>query len=80
MKITIETIPHGDQRIPGQVGDWQWITPAELRIRVSTMTEMTHCMAVALHEMVEAMLCWKDGVSEAAVDDFDKLFVVNRPK
>ena len=78
MKITIETIPHSEQRIPGQVGDWQWVTPAELRIRVSTMTEMTHCMAVAAHEMVEAMLCWKDDVSEADVDAFDLAYERDR--
>lgn len=74
MKIIIETIPHERQRIPGQVGDWRWITPATLLVQVSTMSEMRHCAAIAVHEVVEALLCWNDGVAEKDVDAFDKAY------
>jgi hypothetical protein len=73
MRITIETIPHASQRYP-TVGDWMFIEPNELRIRVSEMGDWRKEAAVAVHELVEAILCRNDGVSEAAVDAFDRSF------
>lgn len=70
MKITIETINHHDQRYP-TVGDWQWKAPDELLIRVSDTGAWRSTFLVALHELVEAMLCRQARVSEAAVDAFD---------
>ncbi len=78
MKITIETIPHGEQRYP-TVGDWQWITPTELLIRVSEMGNPVYEAAVGIHEAVEALLCQQDGVTQAAVDRFDMAYERDRP-
>lgn len=69
MKIIIETIPHGRQRYP-TAGDW-YLADGELKIRVSKLGNWRYEMAVAVHEIVEALLCMNNGVSEADVDVFD---------
>jgi hypothetical protein len=73
MKITIETIPHVEQRYP-TVGDWQFLGPDDLIIRVSEMGNWRYSAAVAVHELVEALLCKNDGVTQGAVDVFDMNF------
>ena len=72
MKITIETIPHGDQRYP-TAGDWVWIAPGELSIRVSDMGNVRYEAAIGLHELVEAILCYDAQIPQEAVDTFDAL-------
>ena len=79
MKIMIETIPHGEQRYP-TCGDWQWLTDDELIIRVSEMGDWRYNAAVAVHELVEVLLCKQDGVTEAAVDAFDMAYEARRPE
>jgi hypothetical protein len=73
MRITIETILHEDQRYP-TVGDWLFLDPYHLLIRVSEMGDWRYEAAVAVHELVEAMLCKQDDVAEAVVDAFDMGF------
>ncbi len=70
MKIIIETIPHDQQRIPGQVGDWV-IDNDHIIVRVSELGDWRFNAAVGIHEVVEALLCLNDGVSQEAVDKFD---------
>ena len=70
MQITIETIPHENQRYP-TVGDWLFVEPNHLRIRVSELGDWRKEAAVIVHELVEAILCRNDGVSEEEVDEFD---------
>ncbi len=70
MKITIETIPHDQQRIPGQVGDWQLVDGAMV-IRVSKLSNWRYEVVVGLHEAVEAMLCMDGNIGTAQVDAFD---------
>lgn len=77
MKIRIDTIPHDQQRIPGQVGDWQFLASGfdpdgELVIRVSRLGDWRKEMAIAYHEQCEALICRAFGVDEKAVDEFDK--------
>ncbi len=78
MKITIEIIPHGEHRIPDTVGDWQW-GKENLLIHVSELGDWRYNAAVAVHELVEALLCRNDGVSQAAVDAFDTAYERERP-
>ncbi len=73
MKITIETIPHDRQRIPGQVGDWQLVNGA-LVIRVSKMSDWRYEMAVGIHEAVEGLLCMDGNIGTARVDAFDMAY------
>ncbi len=69
MKITIETIPHGQQRYE-TVGDWQWVD-GDLVVYVSEMGNWGYEAVVAVHEAVEAVLCRAAGVTGDAVDAFD---------
>ena len=75
MRITIETIPHGEQRYP-TAGDWLFLgdPPTELRIRVSSLDDWRMEALVAVHEVLEAILCQARGISEEAVTEFDELF------
>lgn len=71
MKITIETIPHNEQRYP-TVGDWQFDeNTGDLSIKVSMMGDWRYELLVGLHELVEAGLCRDMGIAEFLVDEFD---------
>jgi hypothetical protein len=70
MRIIIETIPHKLQRYP-TVGDWYYVPDGTLHIVVSEMADERSMFLVALHELIEAELCNRNGVSEQAVTDFD---------
>ena len=75
-KITIEVIPHSQQRYE-TAGDWQW-DGENLSIKVSDMGDWRYNAAVAVHELVEVLLCKNDGVAQEAVDKFDIEFEKNR--
>ena len=77
MKINIHTIPHNLQRYP-TVGDWWWENNGDLQIRVSKMSDWRFETLVAVHELVEVLLCKKDRVSQQSVDGFDKAFEAAR--
>src|SRR5712672_1211436 len=77
MKIIIETIPHNQHRYP-TVGDWYYDAEGTLIIRVSKLSDWRREFLVALHEVVEAQLCLNDGVTQAAVDEFDMEYEKNR--
>ena len=76
LKISIETIPH-DQHRYTTVGDW-YVKDGVLQIKVSELGDWKKEALVAIHELVEVLLCKNDGVTEAAVDRFDKEFEANR--
>jgi hypothetical protein len=74
-KITIEVIPHLDQRY-NTVGDWQFERDSEgtataLNVRVSDLDNQEYFILIGLHEAIEALLCEMKGVKEKEVDDFD---------
>jgi hypothetical protein len=72
MKIIVETIPHDKQRYD-TAGDWFW-TGNDLNIRVSYMDDWRHVAAVAVHELVEVLLCRNKGIGQAQVDVFDTTY------
>jgi len=77
MNILIKTIPHAEHRYE-TVGDW-WFEPCgDLQIRVSDMGNDDYEILVALHELVEVILCKKHGVKPEDVDAFDKAFEAAR--
>ena len=78
MKITIETIPHDQQRYC-TAGDWIEQPGGDILIRVSELGDWRYNMAVGIHEAVEALLCRNDGVSQADVDAFDMAFSEDQP-
>lgn len=62
------------------MGDWQWTEGGDLSIRVSEMGDWRYNAAVAVHELVEVLLCKQDGVTEASVDAFDMAYEKARPE
>lgn len=74
--ITIRFIPHSAQRYI-TVGDW-FYRYTTLHIRVSNMTKIEYNVLVAVHEIVEALLCQRAGIKEEDVTAFDKLFEERR--
>lgn len=72
MKINVRTISHEDQRYP-TCGDW-WVHNGSLEVRVSYMGDLLHENLIAIHEIVEALLCLKSGISEESVTAWDKAF------
>jgi hypothetical protein len=73
VKIQIQTIPHKDHRYQ-TVGDWQWDKKGTLQIKVSDTKNDRMNSLLALHELLEALSCRFNGVSETVVDDFDLTF------
>jgi hypothetical protein len=81
MRIIIETVDHKDQRYD-TVGDWQTGNPIKqafkhgpdddiLFIRVSRMADWRSEALVAVHELVEALLCRQAGITAEVVDAWD---------
>ena len=80
MTITVKVIPHNAQRYD-TVGDWFFNYENDtLFIFISKMKDWRYEFLVARHEMDEAMLCYKRGIKEEDVTDFDKLFERERAK
>jgi hypothetical protein len=70
VKIIIETIPHSQQRY-NTVGDWYLDAYGSLIIKVSEITKRYEWL-IAIHELVEAILCECAGITAAQVDKWDK--------
>ena len=77
MKIVIETIPHETHRYT-TVGDWFYDGDGTLQIKVSSLSDWRREALIAVHELVEVLLCKHDGVTTEVVDKFDKEFEANR--
>ena len=71
MKITLEVIPHEQQRLHA-IGDWYFELNGDLVVRVSDLGDWRYNFLVARHEMDEAILCMKDGITTQMVDDDQK--------
>ena len=77
MNVKIEIIPHDQQRYPS-VGDWAFDKKGDLNIFVSKLSDYRLEMLVAVHELIEVLICKHDGVTQKTVDDFDIAFEKNR--
>lgn len=77
MTITLTTIPHSEQRYP-TIGDWIIKDNGDVVISVSNMRNEKYHHLVMIHELIEVILCRHAGVSAHEVDQFDKLFELNR--
>jgi hypothetical protein len=74
--IRIEIIDHNQHRYP-TVGDW-FFEGDTLVIRASRMKDLRYSYLIALHEIIEALQCVENGVSEESVTEFDELFEQQR--
>jgi len=78
MQVLIRTIPHQTQWY-NTVGDWIWSEDGHLlTINVSETGDWRYDMLVALHELVEVVLCKDRGITQESVDYFDRDFEERR--
>ena len=75
--IFILSIPHSSQRY-NTCGDWMTESKNELTVLVSECTDDSEFL-VAIHELVEAYLCKKAGITQEMVDAFDLAYEGNEP-
>lgn len=73
MKILIESIPHSTQRYE-TVGDWYYQPDGTLAIKVSEMVDERYIQLVAVHELIEALLCKHRWITPQQIDDWDMNF------
>lgn len=69
MKITLEVVPHNQQRL-GMIGDW-FFEGEDLVVRVTDLGDWRFNFLIARHEMDEAILCKHHGVTAKQVDEYD---------
>ena len=74
MDIQITPIPHSSQRY-NTIGDWQFDSNRNLRVVVSKMGNVDFEFLVGLHEVIEAFLCRRAGITTKQVDAFDMSWV-----
>jgi len=82
-KIIIEGVHPDKMRLMAYhqegCGDWFFDANGDLRIQIACSGDMNPwddegSFLIALHELVEARLCFKDCVTQGAVDNFDSTF------
>lgn len=70
----IHSIPHAEHRY-STVGDWQFREAPDgctyIDVQVSATADWRHAALIAVHELVEAILCRHRGISQDEVDSFD---------
>lgn len=80
MNIIVKVIPN-DQHRPGISGaDWYFDQDGTLQVRVSKMSDERFELALAVHELVEAILCRHNGVLQSTVDEYDIEFEAKNPQ
>jgi hypothetical protein len=71
IQIHLCTIPHHEQRY-NTVGDWRYTnTTGVLFIYVSDLNDWRYELLIAIHELIEALLCSHQGITQEVVDRFD---------
>jgi hypothetical protein len=80
MKATLGEINHKDQRYE-TVGDWILHSDTgQFDILVSKMPIPDFVTLVQVHELIEAWLCFRRGITQEQVDAFDIEYERNRPE
>lgn len=77
MNMTIRTIPHANQRYDTP-GDWTFDGEGNLSIWVSSLGDWKVEALMAVHELVEVLICKHRGISQESVDAFDIQFEKDR--
>lgn len=77
MNIVIHSVPQHRIRAE-QAGDWWLFGPNAITIHVLDTLSPESQFAVAIHELVEAYLCRKDGVNDEDVSSFDYRYEAER--
>lgn len=69
-QVHVEIVPAKCMRYR-TVGDWLFLSPGCLMIRVADTGNWKYNILVAIHELIEVVLCRDSGVKEKQVDRFD---------
>lgn len=77
MNVVLRSAPQHRIRAD-QVGDWWCFGENQFTIHVLETLSPEAQFAVAIHELVEAYLCRKDGVSDEVVSAFDEHYEAER--
>lgn len=77
MIALLTEVPHEKQRYE-TCGDWENY-PNVTVITASRLANPDHMFVLQCHELLEAYLCRKRGISQAAVDAFDIAYEAKRP-
>lgn len=77
MRINIQFIDHQLQRYE-TAGDY-WEEDGTLQIRVSLLPDDRMMWAIAIHELIESLICKWLGISEEAITHFDEVYEERRP-
>ena len=83
LAIFIDTIPHAEQRYP-TVGDYFYPvtqsdhTPPYMEVKISELGNEDFEFCVAIHELIEAHLCRRRGISEDSITRFDRAYEAAR--
>ena len=77
MDIIIKNIEHKDQPYD-TAGDWRFDSNDDLIINVSDTGNWKYNALIALHELVEVLLCKDRGITTEEVDAFDIAFEEKR--
>lgn len=71
MRVEIKTVDPAAMRYP-TAGDWEWLPDGALMLKVPEYGgRNTSVLLVAIHEMIEAYLCQRDGITDEHVTTFD---------
>jgi hypothetical protein len=71
-EIVIKFIPHARQR-RDEIGDWYLDRKGNLQVRITDLDNWRYNVLFARHEMDEAILCMKAGITTEMVDKDDDL-------
>lgn len=77
--ISVKVIPHDRMRYE-TCGDYIFDEGGSIHIKVSAMGNRDYEFLVAIHELAEAYLCQKQGISEEEITAFDIEFEESRMK
>jgi hypothetical protein len=71
MRVEIKTVDPAAMRYP-TAGDWEWLPDGGLMLKIPEYGGRdVSVLLVAIHEMIEAYLCKRDGVTDEEVTKFD---------
>src|SRR5438876_1169926 len=68
--IEVQEISHEQQRY-NTAGDWQFDSRGKLIVKISDTGSRESNILIAIHEIIEAILCKKEGISQEIVDKWD---------
>jgi len=69
ISIDVETVDHGEQRYE-TAGDWENYNNHFI-VRVSDCDNWKYEALLAVHEIVESLLCRSNGITQETVDEYD---------